>query len=428
MKGSAGTGKTTLISLLVNNLERIGLKAQLLAPTGRAAKVMSTYSARPATTIHRKIYSFRRSGDGSFIQLAPNFHQNTLFIIDEASMIADTGGEGPFQGRNLLDDIIQFVYSGQGCKLLFSGDMAQLPPVGYPLSPALDEEYLSVTFNVVPESFTLNEVVRQAADSGILLNAELLRKRIEAEDASLPLFTAPPMPDFVRMSGNELPELLNSRCNSGELEETVMLTRSNKMANVYNGQIRARILYRENELDAGDYLMIVRNNYFWLPKDSPAGFLANGDIVQVTRIRKIEEVFSMRFADVNVKLSDAPEEKDLDLKIILDALDAPGPSLTKENMQKLYEEIMLDYPDLHTKAERYAELRKNPWFNALQVKFPYALTCHKTQGGQWEHVIVDGSYLNSEMIDKEFLRWLYTAITRASKRVYLVNFADEFYG
>jgi exodeoxyribonuclease-5 len=427
LKGSAGTGKTTLISLLVNNLQKIGLRSQLLAPTGRAAKVMTSYSGVQATTIHRKIYAQRNSESGSFFSLAHNFHNKTVFIIDEASMIADVSSDGLFQGRNLLEDIIDYVYSASDCKIIFSGDLAQLPPVGYDLSPALDEKYLSATFSLSISTFTLNEVVRQSAYSGILFNAEQLRRKIQDNNPALPLFSLRDFKDFERIPGNELAEALNTHCRYGELEDTIVVTRSNKMANLYNGQIRARILYRENELDAGDQLMVLKNNYFWLPKDSQAGFMANGDIIEVLRIKKTEEMYNLRFADLSIRMLDFPEETDLEVKVFLDSLMAEGPALPKETMKAFYQEVLKDYSHITTKQDLHIALKKNPWFNALQVKFAYALTCHKTQGGQWKNVFIDQGFIKEEQVDQGYLRWLYTATTRATEKVYLINFKEDFF-
>lgn len=427
LKGSAGTGKTTLISLLVNNLHKIGLKSQLLAPTGRAAKVMASYSGFKATTIHRKIYSQRASEAGNIFSLAHNFHSKTVFIIDEASMIADVSSDGLFHGRNLLEDIIEYVYSAPDCKIIFSGDLAQLPPVGYDLSPALDEKYLSATFSLSINTFTLNEVVRQSAFSGILFNAEQLRRKIQDNASALPLFSLQDFKDIERVPGNELAEALNTHCRYGELEETIVVTRSNKMANLYNGQIRARILFRENELDAGDQLMVLKNNYFWLPKESQAGFMANGDIIEVLRIKKTEEMYNLRFADLSIRMLDFPEETDLEVKVFLDSLMTEGPALPKETMRTFYQEVVKDYSHITTKQDLQIALKKNPWFNALQVKFAYALTCHKTQGGQWKNVFIDQGFIKEEQIDQGYLRWLYTATTRATEKVYLVNFKEEFF-
>jgi exodeoxyribonuclease-5 len=427
LKGSAGTGKTTLISLLVNNLSKLGLKSLLLAPTGRAAKVMSAYSGHQATTIHRKIYSQRSSESGVHFLPSQNLYSNTIFIIDEASMIADISNDSVFLRRNLLEDIIDYVYSGNGCKIIFSGDIAQLPPVGYNLSPALDENYLKVTFNLIVDSYTLNEVVRQTAASGILFNAENLRGKMDEENVILPVFSMKSFQDICRIHVNDTAEALNSHCRYGELDDTIIVTRSNKMANLYNRQIRARILFRENEMDVGDRLMVLKNNYFWLPKESKVSFIANGDIIEILRIKKTEEMYNLRFADISVRITDYSDETDIDVKIILDSLMTEGPALPKETLKEFYQEIIKDYSHISTKQELQIELRKNPWYNALQVKFAYALTCHKTQGGQWKNVFVDQGFISSEKVDKEYLRWLYTAITRASEKVYLVNFKDEFF-
>ena len=427
LKGSAGTGKTTLLSLLVNNLSGLKLKSQLLAPTGRAAKVMSAYSGFNATTIHRKIYSQKSAGGSISFYLNQNFHSNTIFIIDEASMIADVSSDGIFQGRNLLEDIIDFVYSGSNCKIIFSGDLAQLPPVGYSMSPALDENYLKATFNLSIDTYILNEVVRQSLESGIYYNAEMLRHKLSDKLPEQPLLELSNFNDIVRIDGSELGETLLSHCRYGELEDTIVLTRSNKMANIYNQQIRARLLFRENELDAGDKLMVLKNNYFWLSKESKSGFIANGDTIEVLRIKRIEEMYGLRFADISIQIPDLNDEGKLDVKVFLDSLMTEGPTLPPTVTKTFYQEVLRDYSHITSKTELLQELRKNPWYNALQVKFAYALTCHKTQGGQWENVFIDQGFITSEQINGDYLRWLYTAITRASKKVYLINFKDEYF-
>lgn len=427
LKGYAGTGKTSLISSLVNVLKNIRMRSVLLAPTGRAAKVLSLYSGRKASTIHRKLYSQTVQSDGSFrFTLLPNKHKNTIFIVDEASMIPDTStSDGSlFGSRRLLQDLVEYVYTSENCKLLMIGDTAQLPPVGIDLSPALHPEYLKSNFRLDVFSYELREVVRQAQDSGILNNATVIREKIRTEDHDPPFFSIAGFEDVIRLNGSELQEFLQDAYAGSELDDIVVVCRSNKRANIFNREIRNRIIYHEDEITAGDYLMVVRNNYHWLPKDSETGFIANGDMIEVLRIRNIRQLYGHRFADVTFRLVDYPEEKEIDALIMLDTLMAEAPALPMAEQNKFMDTVLQDYGDIPSQSQRMAKLRENPYFNALQVKFSYSLTCHKTQGGQWKHVFVDQGYLKEEMIDKEFMRWLYTAITRATTKVYLVNFME----
>ncbi len=430
MKGYAGTGKTTIIASLVKSLPQLRLKTVLLAPTGRAAKVMANYSGSLASTIHRRIYKIYTQKDGYLrIILQPNMFKNTLFIVDEASMIPDYQSDAEpslFTSRNLLQDLMEYVDSGYRCKLLISGDTAQLPPVGIDISPALNPEYLTSVFNAHIQMHELKEVVRQASDSGILYNATFLRKIMIAEAPDFPLFDTNGFPDIVNLPGTELEEELIKAFNSHDKEGVVIICRSNKRANMFNQEIRKRILFQDNEIAAGDYLMIVRNNYYWLPKDSEAGFFANGDLVEITRIRKYEELYDCRFADVSLRLVDYPNEKEIEVKILLDTLSVETPSFPWEKFKTLYQEVMKDYEDL-PKKERLDKTRNNPYYQALQVKFAYSLTCHKTQGGQWNTVFIDLGYFTQEMLDREYLRWLYTALTRARVNVYLIAFPEFFF-
>ncbi|MDT8393790.1 MAG: AAA family ATPase [Bacteroidales bacterium] len=430
LKGYAGTGKTSLISTLVNVLKSVRMRSVLLAPTGRAAKVISSYSGHRAQTIHRKLYSQSEASDGRIrFMLNQNKHKNTLFIVDEASMIPDThASDGSlFGSRRLLRDLMEYVYTGENCKLLLIGDTAQLPPVGIDLSPALDPEYLKNNFSIDISTYELREVVRQASDSGILTNATNLREKIRMMDLSSPFFDKQGFNDVVQLSGTELQEFLQDVYASEEKGDIVVVCRSNKRANIFNREIRNRIIYHEDELTAGDYLMVVRNNYFWLPKGSETAFIANGDMIEVLRIRNTKQLYGQRFADITFRLVDYPEEKEVDAWIMLDTLMAEAPALPYPQQEKFMETVMLDYADIPSKALRLAKLRQNPWYNALQVKFAYALTCHKTQGGQWKHVFIDQGYLRDDMIDKEYMRWLYTALTRATSKVYLVNFMDSLW-
>lgn len=431
LEGYAGTGKTSLVSALVRFLPEIRARSVLLAPTGRAAKVLSGYSGRKAFTIHKKIYRQHAAADGGIIiTLERNPHKSTIFIVDEASMIPDNippEEYSMFSSRNLLDDLINYVYEGQNCRLILIGDSAQLPPVGLDISPALDLEYIKASYGLKIFAHELTEVVRQSRESGILDNATYIRKKINREDSELPIFLKAGRDDFIPVTGNDLEDILNTEFNNSNSEGTVIITRSNKRANVFNQEVRNRILYRDSELAAGDLMMVVRNNYYWLPQESKAGFIANGDQIELLRIGNKEELYGFRFANVTIRLVDYPEEKDMDVKIILDSIGAETPSLSQKDYRRLFEEIMKDYDEIPSRRKRIEKVRENPYFNALQVKFAYALTCHKTQGGQWENVFIDQGYLKEEMINKEYLRWLYTAVTRATGKVYLINFREYFF-
>lgn len=428
LRGYAGTGKTSLVSALIQTLPQLRVNCVLLAPTGRAAKVISGYAHRPAYTIHKKIYMTATDASGTLRTVrAINRHSYTLFIVDEASMI---GLEPTSTRQNLLEDLIDFVYNGNHCRLMLIGDTAQLPPVGQSESPALDEHYLSASFGLTITSGELTEVVRQQQLSGILNNATSLRGQIASliggDEAALPLFQ--PAPDVMRLMGEDLIETLFREYESFDLEDVVVVTRSNKRANLFNQGIRNSVLFREEEVNAGDYLMVVKNNYFWLDNDSSIGFIANGDIVEVLSVRNVQELYGFRFADATLRFVDYPDEQPHDCKLMLSTLYSESPSLTTEEQTRLYTTVMEDYADLPHKADRLRELRQNPYYNALQVKFAYALTCHKTQGGQWRTVIVDQGFLPPDMkLDREYLRWLYTAFTRATEKVYLLNFDNRFF-
>lgn len=431
LKGYAGTGKTSLVSALVRSAPYLRLKTVLLAPTGRAAKVLASYSGQPAFTIHRKIYQTVTDSTGAMrMARAFNKHSYTLFIVDEASMIGQTD-EGGIDRRSLLDDLVDYVGEGNHCRLMLIGDTAQLPPVGSLQSPALDASYLSSILHLTVHQSHLTEVVRQTSLSGILHNATLLRQQIAAlpdgAQPSLPLFNLNGCADIVRLPGNELEETLNHEYSLGGPEQLVLITRSNKRANLFNQQIRNRILFREEEVNAGDYLMVVKNNYYWLEPDSGISFIANGDIMEVQSLRNHQELYGFHFADATLRFIDYPDMPAYDCKLLLETLHSQSPSLTPQESRLLFDAVMEDYADLPTKADRLKAVKQNPYFNALQVKFAYALTCHKTQGGQWNSVIIDPGYLTDDMIDKEYLRWLYTAVTRASGKVYLLNFQDDFF-
>ncbi len=430
LRGYAGTGKTTVVKALVDVLPQIGKKTTLLAPTGRAAKVLTSYTRVQANTIHRKIYFARTNKEGLIdLKLQVNYHKHTLFIVDEASMIqhAMSAGGALFSSRNLLDDLFQFVYSGENCRMLFIGDAAQLPPVGLDHSPALDHEFLQRAYHLSIDTFELTEVVRQARESGILVNATQIRQQIQEKETRFPMFSVGGFRDITRLDGQDLEEALNNAYSGAQKENNVVICRSNKRANIFNREIRHRILFLEEEIATGDYLMVVKNNYSWLPVESTAGFIANGDIVELMRIRNIEEMYGFRFADVTIRFIDYPEEKDLDVKIILDTLMSESPALTQPDNNRLFQAVMADFQDIPSRSERMEKVKSNPYFNALQVKFAYALTCHKTQGGQWDNVFIDQGYLNDKMVNPEFSRWLYTAVTRATKRLYLVNFEERFF-
>ncbi len=430
LRGYAGTGKTTVVKALVDTLPRIGKKTALLAPTGRAAKVLTTYTKKEANTIHRKIYFARTNKDGLIdLKLQVNYHKHTLFIVDEASMIQHTmSAEGAVSStRNLLDDLFQFVYSGENCRMLFIGDAAQLPPVGLDHSPALDHDFLKNAYHLNIDTFELTEVVRQAKESGILVNATLVRNQLQQKKIEFPMFSLEGFRDVTRLSGQDLEEALNHAWSGSQKENNVVICRSNKRANIYNREIRRRILFMEEEISTGDFLMVVKNNYFWLPLESTAGFIANGDIVELKRIRNIEEIYGFRFADVTIRFLDYPEEKDLDVKIILDTLMSESAALTQSDNNRLFQAVLADYEDTPSRRERMEKVKASPYFNALQVKFAYALTCHKTQGGQWDTVFIDQGYLHDKMLNLEFGRWLYTAVTRATKKLFLINFEERFF-
>lgn len=429
LRGYAGTGKTSLISALIQTLPSLRVSSLLLAPTGRAAKVISSYANRPAYTIHKKIYMTVTDASGAVRTVrAVNKHSYTLFIVDEASMI---GLEPTSTRQSLLEDLIDYVYDGNHCRLMLIGDSAQLPPVGQSESPALDERYLAAAFSLHVISAELTEVVRQKQLSGILAGATALRSQITAlaggDEAALPLFS-PNGADVIRLAGEDLMETLYREYGDFALDQVVVICRSNKRANLFNQGVRNTVLFREEEVNAGDYLMVVKNNYFWLDEESTIGFIANGDIVEVLSVRHVQELYGFRFADATVRFVDYPDEEPRDCKLLLSTLYSESPSLTADESNLLFNNVMEDYADLPTKADRLRELRANPYFNALQVKFAYALTCHKTQGGQWRTVIIDQGFLPPDMLlDREYLRWLYTAFTRATDRVYLLNFEPRFY-
>jgi len=427
LKGYAGTGKTTLMGTLVKNLKKIRHHAILLAPTGRAAKVISNYAGRAAQTIHRNIYYPKKLTNGGVaFQLKQNKCRNTLFIVDEASMISDIASESKlFENGSLLDDLMGYVYSGHGCKLLFIGDTAQLPPVKLEVSPALDPRLLALNFNKEVSHIELDEVVRQVAGSGILSNATVLREQLNSGYFDSFQFDIEGFSDVIRLlDGHEIMDAIGDSYSNFGQEDTAIVVRSNKRANLYNQQVRSRILFKEEELSAGDFLMVVKNNYFWLDNTSEAGFIANGDIVEVLAIFGIKELYGFRFAEVKIAMVDYPNQIPFETVLLLDTIGAETPSLPYEDSNRLYQEVMKDYANEKSKYKKFLSVKNNTYFNALQVKFSYAITCHKSQGGQWQNIFVEQPYLPNG-IDKEYLRWLYTAVTRARNRLYLIGFKDD---
>ena len=426
LRGYAGTGKTTLVTTLVKTLPQMGMGYVLMAPTGRAAKVMGNYTQRFASTIHKKIYQVVSLPDGSMRMVrAENKYKDTVFIVDEASMISE---EHEFGMHSVLDDLINYVFSGERCRLLLIGDTAQLPPVGNDDSPALDIDYLRSEFPLTIATYELTEVKRQALLSGILYNATQLRDRL-TEDLpvySLPLFDLC-FDDTEKISPETFEELLQKAFDGDARYDSVVVCKSNKRANLFNQAIRSRILNIEGEIATGDLMMVVKNNYYWADGNKEISFIANGDMAEIRKISRYEELYGFRFADVVLHFPDYPDAPDMDVKILLDTLNSESASLTEEEGIRLREAVEADYMDIPNRRERYKEMKKNPWFNALQVKFAYALTCHKTQGGQWETVFVDSAFNLKEELEKEDLRWLYTALTRAKEQIYFVNFKEEFF-
>lgn len=429
LKGYAGTGKTTIISTIVNHLFEAKKKYVLLAPTGRAAKVIANYSQKPAFTIHKRIYFPKKgSGGGMLFTLQQNKFKNTIFIVDEASMISDAPAESKmYENGSLLDDLIQYVYTGTDCKMILIGDTAQLPPVNMDISPALDIDKLGTEYFMNVQHIELDEVMRQELDSGILYNATELREILKSEFFDTFQFKVKGFKDIVRLQdGYDIQDAINNAYSNYSIEDTAFIVRSNKRANQYNQQIRGRILWRESELAAGDYMMVVKNNYFWLEEKSEAGFIANGDIIEILEIFSIQELYSFRFAKVKIRMVDYPDMAPFETILLLDTVVSEAPSLTYEESNRLYQEVMMDYADEPTQYRRLTKVKNNPYFNALQVKFSYAITCHKSQGGQWNTVFIEQPYL-PEGIDRDYIRWLYTAVTRAKDKLYLIGFKDEFF-
>jgi ATP-dependent exoDNAse (exonuclease V) alpha subunit len=427
LKGYAGTGKTTVISTIVNNLIEINKKYVLLAPTGRAAKVIANYSNKPAFTIHKKIYFPKKSsGGGVSFTMQQNKHKNTIFIVDEASMISDVAAESKlYENGSLLDDLISYIYSGTNCKMILLGDTAQLPPVNLDISPALNTDTLELNYNKKVDWIELDEVMRQELNSGILYNATELRELLKDSFITEFKFKLRGFKDIVRLTdGYDIQDAINQAYSNYSIEDTAFIVRSNKRANQYNEQIRTKILDKESDLSTGDFLMVVKNNYFWLKEKDEAGFIANGDIIEVLEIYSFKELYGFKFAKVKIRMVDYPNQIPFETVLILDTIKSESPSLTYEQSNKLYEEVMNDYEHLTTKYAKFQKVKENEYFNGLQVKFSYAITCHKSQGGQWNTVFIEQPYL-PDGIDRDYIRWLYTAITRAKDKLYLIGFKDD---
>ena len=434
LRGSAGTGKTTLAGAIVKAMATLEQKLILLAPTGRAAKVFSLYAGHPAYTIHRRIYRQKTAGDLYSFNLNDNLNRDTLFIIDEASMIANSVGTvlGEFSRNSprtvptefgsgcLLDDLMQFVYNGQNCRMMLIGDKAQLPPVGEEESPALMADVLR-GYGMKVYECDLNQVLRQSEESGILWNATVIRQMVTHDEMTqLPQIRFQGFADICVVPGDELIESLASSYSRVGLDETIVVTRSNKRANIYNQGIRNQVLDREDELCRGDQLMIVKNNYFWTEGSKEIAFIANGDIAVVQRCRNVHELYGFRFAEVTMQFPDY-DDYELTATVILDTLTSEVPALTREQQDHLFNAVMEDYADIPKKADRIKKLKSDRYFNALQIKYAYAVTCHKAQGGQWAHVYLDQGYMTDDMLTPDYIHWLYTAFTRATEKLFLVN-------
>ena len=435
LKGYAGTGKTAIVSALVRTLVKHNRRVVLMAPTGRAAKVFSNTSGFPACTIHKKIYRQKSILDVGSFQLDRNLHEHTLFLVDEASMISNEGLSGSMFGTGrLLDDLISYVYAGKDCRLLMLGDQAQLPPVGETDSPGLSAQMLS-TYGLNVSEFCLETVMRQMQESGILSNATALREfAVRPDMPGRFRFRLDGFKDVVRISGSDLIEAISGCYSRDGIDETMVLCRSNKRAIIYNNGIRNAILDREDELNRGDSIMIVKNNYYWterLMTDDDAdsysnipSFIANGDIAVIRRVRRQREMYGFRFEDAVISLPDYGD-LEMDVTLMLDTLHSESPSLTREESDKLFNSVMEDYEEIPTRKEKMKKLRENPHFNALQIKYAYAVTCHKAQGGQWKNIFIDQGFVPDDGRDEDYYRWLYTAVTRATQTVFLVNWPEE---
>ena len=448
LKGYAGTGKTSLLAALVRTLGMLQQRVMLLAPTGRAAKVLSSYAGVPAYTIHRKIYRQKSITDMDVFQNDVNLRQDTLFIVDEASMIANDAHDTTVFGTGrLLDDLMHYVYSCEGCRLVLVGDTAQLPPVGEEESPALSRTMLE-GYGMEVTELQLTQVVRQLEESGILWNATMLRSLIQNDEMfEFPKLRGKTFPDVKALPGEELIEALEQSYRKYGTDGTIVVTRSNKRANIYNNGIRARILDHEEELSSGDLIMVAKNNYYWNDREqqqgargkeqensnplapcplplAPFSFIANGDIAVVRRLRNERSFYGFRFADAILEFPDY-DNREMEVTVLLDTLQSEAPALTRQQQEALFQGVWEDYPELTNRRDRMKRLRQDPYYNALQIKYAYAVTCHKAQGGQWEHVYIDQGYITEEMLTPDYFRWLYTAITRATEQVYLVNWPDS---
>lgn len=425
LRGSAGTGKTVLASAIVRTMKKLKQKVMLLAPTGRAAKVFALHSNHPAFTIHRRIYREKvYTGVGGQFNLNNNMYQDTLFLVDESSMISNYGmSETSFGSGRLLDDLVSFVYQGRNDKMILIGDKAQLPPIGEEESPALSPMVLE-GYGLKVYCCDLNEVLRQSTNSGILYNATMIRNMITHDEVTqLPKIRFDSFADIVMVPGDELIESLASSYSEVGIDETICVTRSNKRANVYNQGIRGMVLGREEQLSCGDMVMVVKNNYYWTAQEkgeNVPSFLANGDRAEVKRVRNVRELYGFHFADVWL---DFPDYDHYELKstVIMDSLMTEAPSLTYEQTEQLFANVMKDYDDIPLKGDRMKKMREDIYFNGLQIKYAYAITCHKAQGGQWAHVYLDQGYMTDDMLTPDYIHWLYTAFTRATERLYLVN-------
>jgi exodeoxyribonuclease-5 len=427
LTGYAGTGKTSVIASLVSTLTTLRQKSVLLAPTGRAAKVLRSYTGKEAYTIHRKIYRQKSATDGvgKFV-LDKNLHKETYFIVDESSMIPDESSEGSMFGSGrLLEDLLEYVYTGTDCKLILVGDVAQLPPVGSIVSPALDTGVLRET-GFALQTFELHQVIRQSEGSGILMNATAVRQQVSDGDLSVPELSLDGYNDIERLSGTDLIDRLSEAYDRCGTDGAIVVVNSNNLANRYNQGIRNRVFFREEEISTGDIIMVVKNNYYWLKDDENTSFIANGDIAEVRRIRKFEEMYGMRFADMTLWFRDTDLE--LDARVMLDTLMMGTPSLSAEKSRELYFAVLADHPGIRSKRKQFEAVRDDPYYNALQIKFAYAVTCHKSQGGQWERVFIDQGMFNRQEPTIDYLRWFYTALTRATEKVYLINFPDSWFG
>lgn len=431
LKGYAGTGKTSLVSSLAKMLDIMGNKPVLLAPTGRAAKVLASYTSKQAHTIHKKIYRVRPGSDGSIdIALQINQHKHTTFIVDEASMIADSlthDQTSLFRQTNLLDDLIRYVYSGKFCRLILIGDTAQLPPVGSAQSPALNPDWMENKYHLTIKTCEMKDVVRQSKESGILYNATMIRNMLLARQAGFPKFRTDGFEDFIRLNQDTVTDQIMQSFDHRNLQESLIICRSNKRAYLFNQHIRNRILFMDDEMNTGDLLMVVKNNYFWLKNDLQTGFIANGDMISVKRVQRNEHLYGFSFADIEASLTDYLEAPNIEVKIMLNTLASEQASLSNQQSRSLFDAIAGDFQDITAKSKKLALIRGSEHYQALQVKYGYALTCHKSQGGQWRHVFVDMGYLPGQKPDNEYLRWLYTAITRATDKVFLLNFHDDFF-